>query len=146
MNKKFKKRILTILLVIFSFVLILYGYWAYRYYINEADTLIILSNKSNIDTVDIKVFIDGTLAISDDVLKYELQGFKTYKRRLNFGFHNIEIRSSKDNAVLETKIFCYYIHYVVIEFFNDSTVNFSDNESESNNFIIRKSILPFRPS
>ena len=142
---KLINQIKSILLILLSLALfIIVGYWAYRYFVNEADTLIILSNKSSIDTVDINVFVDGRLVIADDILRYDSIGFRSYKRRLNFGFHNVEIRSIRGDAVRKTRIFCYYIHYIVIEFFDDSAIDFSGEDNSNNHFFFRKSLLPFR--
>jgi hypothetical protein len=84
--------------------------------------ILYISNQSlTIDTVDIKVYIDGKLVINEDFDVYGKapgHNWKTFYFRFSKGIHKLKVESKKGGATFKKEFHIKNRHWVVIDYTN----------------------------
>lgn len=76
-----------------------------------------VSNQSfDVDPVDIKIFIDGNVAVDDDFFVETQHTYVSYRFSLSNGVHKLKIESKKGEATFESNINIVDKHSGIVEY------------------------------
>jgi ribosomal protein S2 len=116
--KRLKKIIYVILLAIGLYLI---GFEAFYYVKNKGNVIFYVSNQSAlVDTVDIRVIVDGKEVINDTFIAGNLHNFKKYAIKLRpFSTHEIEVYSDKLHVKTKNEFRFYFVNWVSINFWDE---------------------------
>ena len=116
--KRLKRIICVILLAI---VLYLIGFEIFHYAKNRGNVILYLSNQSSqVDTVDIKVIVDGKEVVNDTFIAGNLHDFKEYPIKLRlFVTHEIEVYSDKLRVKTKNEVRFYFVNWMSINLWEE---------------------------
>lgn len=117
-----------ILIVVLSLILISAGIQLYRYYKYDGNVLIYICNDSNLENIDVAVYLDGVKQVSDSFSNKVFHGYRLYPVKTTIGQHTLEVKSEKHGIAERVTFRVFTIRGIIIEV--AEKLNSSENLSE----------------
>lgn len=116
--KKLKKIVRIIFYVLLIFII---GFEIFQYIKIDGNVMLYVSNQSSqVDTIDIKILIDGKEIINDTFVSGNFHNYKEYSLKLSpIVLHEIEVYSEKVHAKMVTQIRFCFVNWVLLDLWNE---------------------------
>ncbi len=126
---KVKKIIRIAIYIILAYVI---GFETFYYFKNDGNVILFVSNQSSqIDSVDIKILIDGREIVSDVFTSGNFHNYKEYSLKLSpILLHEIEVVSEKAQVKMVTQVRFYFVNWILLDLWDEDT-NFEDSSNDN---------------
>jgi len=118
-------------------MIFLISYQLYHYYKNGGNVILYISNQSsNLETVDIKVLVNGKVLVCDIFPTENFHNYKKYPLKISpFVLHKIEVVSEKAQVKKEEQLRFFFMTWVMVDFWSDEidSGDYSENGVKSQN-------------
>jgi hypothetical protein len=126
---KAKKIIRIAICIILAYII---GFEIFYYFKNNGNVILFVSNQSSqIDSVDIKILVDGREIVSDVFTSGNFHNYKEYSLKLTpILLHEIEVISEKAQVKMVTQVRFYFVNWILLDLWNEDT-NFENSSNDN---------------
>lgn len=98
-----------------SLALLVSGIQLYRYCKYEGNVLIYICNDSNLESIDLEVYLDGIKQVSDSFSNKIFHGYHLFPVSTSLGLHTLEVKAENLGPVKKVDFRVFAIRSVIIE-------------------------------
>jgi hypothetical protein len=108
-----KKIIILIGVLILVFLI---GQQLFWYAKHEGNVIVYISNQSELDTVNIELYLDGNKIESGFFTNASFHDYKKYPLKINFGTHTLLLKAKETSTSKEISFTAFLMKWVIVDF------------------------------